>query len=93
MAEIERIKPYEAKKALTTVINKVAYGKVPIIFESRGKDLAALISMDQFRLYERIMDELETRMDLEEAEQALNDPDNRERIPWAALKDELRLHD
>ncbi len=85
MAEFERIKPYEAKKALTTVINKVAYGKVPIIFESRGKDLAALISMDQFRLYERLMEELESRIDLEEAESALNDPDNQERIPWKVL--------
>ena len=71
----------------------MAYGKVPIIFESRGKDLAALISMDQFRLYERLMDELEVRMDLEEAERALNDPDNQERIPWKALKDGLNLRD
>ena len=93
MAEYERIKPYEAKKALTTVINKVAYGKVPVIFESRGKDLAALISMDQFRLVERLMDELETRTDLEEAERALNDPENQERIPWKVLKDEFDLRD
>ena len=93
MAEYERIKPYEAKKALTTVINKVAYGKVPVIFESRGKDLAALISMDQFRFYERLMDALEARMDLEEAERALNDPENQERIPWKVLKDEFDLRD
>ena len=93
MDELQRIKPYEAKKALTTVINKVAYGKDPIIFESRGKDLAALISMDQFRLYERLLDELETHIDLEEAEKALNDPDNQERIPWKALQDELGLRD
>ena len=93
MARIERIKPYEAKKALTTVINKVAYGKEPVIFESRGKDLATLISMDQFWLFERLLEELEDRMDLEEAEKALDDPDNRERIPWKALKDELALHD
>ena len=93
MLEYERIKPYEAKKALTTVINKVAYGKVPIIFESRGKDLAALISMDQFRLVERLMDALETRIDLEDAERALNDPENQERIPWKVLKDEFDLRD
>ena len=93
MSEYERIKPYEAKKALTTVINKVAFGKVPVIFESRGKDLAALISMDQFRFYERLMDALETRIDLEEAERALNDPENQERIPWKVLKDEFDRRD
>jgi hypothetical protein len=71
----------------------VAYGKAPVIFESRGKDLAALISMDQFRLFERLIDELETRIDLEEAERALNDPENQERIPWKALKNAFDLQD
>ncbi len=93
MSRFERIKPYEAKKALTTVINKVAYGKQPVIFESRGKDLAALISMDRFHLYERLLEQLEDRVDLEEAEAALKDPANRERIPWDTLKDELGLLD
>ena len=87
----ERIKPYEAKRALTTVINRVAIGKEPIIFESRGKDLAALVPMEQFQLFERLMEVLEDRIDLEEAEKALDNPENRERIPWEALKDELSL--
>ena len=93
MSQFERIKPYEAKKALTTVINKVAYGRQPVIFASRGKDLAAMISMEQFRLFQRLLEELEDRIDLEEGEAALNDPDNRERVPWKELKDELGLLD
>ena len=93
MDDIERIKPYVAKRALTSVINKVAIGKEPIIFESRGKDLAAMISMEQFWLFERLMDQLEDRIDLEEAERALSDPENQERIPWDVLKHELNLHD
>jgi prevent-host-death family protein len=91
MERIERMKPYEAKRALTSVINKVSIGNEPIIFESRGKDLAVLISMKEFRLYQSIMDELQNRIDLEQALEALNDPEHRERIPWEALKRELRL--
>lgn len=87
----ERIKPYEAKRALTAVINRVAIGKEAIIFESRGKDLAALVPMEQFRLFERLLEVLEDRIDLEEAEKAIDDPENRERIPWETLKGELSL--
>ena len=89
--ELERIKPYEAKRALTSILNKVAYGKTPIVFESRGKDLAALIPMEQLYLLERVIEKLADQFDLEEAEKALFDSENSERISWSALKDELGL--
>lgn len=92
MPAIQRIKPYEAKKALTTVINRVAIGKEPIIFESRGKDLAVLISMEQFELLEELLEEQEDRIAIEESEKALADPENQgERIPWERIRDELGL--
>jgi len=93
MRRIERIKPQEAKRALTTVINRVSLRHTPIIFESRGKDLAALISMEQFRVLEKTLEALEDRIDLEEAERALDDPENQRRIPWEDLKRELALLD
>ena len=93
MERIERIKPQEAKRALTTVINRVSLRHKPIIFVSRGKDLAALISMEQFRLLEKTLEALEDRIDLEAAEQALDDPENQRRIPWEDLKRELTLLD
>ncbi len=89
--ELERIKPYEAKRALTSILNKVAYGKTPIVFESRGKDLAALIPMEQLYLLERVIEKLEDQFDLEEAEKVLFDSESNERISWSALKDELGL--
>lgn len=92
MAAIQRIKPYEAKKALTAVINRVAIGQEPVIFESRGKDLAALISMEQFQLLARLIEQFEDQIAAEEAEKALNDPENQgERVPWEQVKDELGL--
>lgn len=93
MRIIERLKPYEAKKALTSVINRVAYGRETIIFESRGKDLAALVPMEDYRLLERLTGALEDRVDIEEAERALEASTGRDRADWAALKEELGLAD
>ena len=93
MIKLKRIKPFEAKKALTSVINRVSIGQRPIIFESRGKDLAALISMEQFHLFERMIEALEDKIDLEKAEKLLDDPTQQERIPWETLKRELALRD
>ena len=91
MERIERIKPYEAKRALTSVINKVSIGHKPIIFESRGKDLAVLISMEDFQMFQKVLEELQNRMDLKEALDVLNDPEHQEKIPWEKVKDELGL--
>ena len=66
-------------------------GKKPVIFESRGKDLAALVSMDHFKLIEHVLRDMKNRMDFEAAERALSNPDNRERIPWDVLNNELGL--
>ncbi len=93
MRIIDRLKPYQAKKALTSVINRVAYGRETIIFESRGKDLAALVPMEDYRLLERLTEALEDRIDVEEAERALETSTGRDRADWAALKEELGLAD
>jgi len=91
MERIERIKPYEAKRALTSVINKVSIGHKPIIFESRGKDLAVLISMEDFRMYQQMLEKLQDQIDREEAIRILNDPNEQDRISWEDLKRELNL--
>ncbi|MBW2566245.1 MAG: type II toxin-antitoxin system Phd/YefM family antitoxin, partial [Deltaproteobacteria bacterium] len=35
----------EARKRLAEIVNKVAYGKEPVILTRRGEEIAALISM------------------------------------------------
>ena len=93
MSQLQRITPTEAKRAFTALLNRVAKRKRPIVIESRGKQLAVLISMEQFALFQRMRDKLEDEMDLEDALEALNDPANQKRIPWESLKRELDLSD
>ncbi len=92
MNALQRVKPYEAKKALTTLLNKVAYGNKPVILESRGHDLAALISMEHFHTLLETLARKEDEEDWQEMEAALAEAPGR-RIAWEQLRDELNLSD
>jgi len=93
MSQPQRITPTEAKRTFTSLLNRIAKRKRPVVLQSRGKELAVLISMEEFALFKRMMDKLEDEMDIEEAIQALDDPANQHRIPWESLKRELDLAD
>ena len=60
----------EARKKLAEIVNKVAYGKEPVILTRRGEEIAALISMEELELLQLIED----RMDIEDAKKALAEP-------------------
>ncbi len=61
----------EARKNLAELVNKVAYGEDSIILTRRGKQVAALISMEEFELLHR----LEDLIDIQEAKKALATPE------------------
>jgi prevent-host-death family protein len=44
----------EAKNTLSSLINRVAYGKTRIVLESRGKPKAALVSTEDLERLERL---------------------------------------
>jgi prevent-host-death family protein len=79
----------EAREKLGKIIQKAAVDKERIVLTHRGKELAALVPMEDMRFLE----ELEDRLDLEEARAALAEAKaNPERpIPWEKLKAELGL--
>ena len=60
----------EARKRLAEIVNKVAYGKEPIILTRRGEQIAALISMEELELLQIIED----YSDIQEAKKALEEP-------------------
>lgn len=60
----------EARKKFADIVNRVAYGHEPVIFTRRGEKIAAMISMDELELLQR----LEDVMDIEDAKKALEDP-------------------
>jgi len=91
MNPIERIKPYLAKPALTSLLRQVRKTNRPIIFESRGNHLAALISMRHLRKLMQALETEEDEHDWQEIQDALADPRNAKPIPWDTLKRELDL--
>ena len=60
----------DARKNFADIVNKVAYGKEPIVLTRRGQEIAALISMDELELLQQIEDHI----DIEDAKKALAEP-------------------
>lgn len=60
----------EARKNFADIINKVAYGKEPIVLTRRGQEIAALVSIDELELLRQIEDYI----DIEDAKKALAEP-------------------
>ena len=60
----------DARNNFADIVNKVAYGKEPIILTRRGQDIAALVSIEELELLQQIEDHI----DIEDAKQALAEP-------------------
>ena len=58
-----KLKANEARANFADTLNKVAYGGERIVIHRRGRDVAAIISLEDFALLEA----LEDRLDVEEA--------------------------
>ncbi|HIJ89299.1 MAG: type II toxin-antitoxin system Phd/YefM family antitoxin [Desulfobulbaceae bacterium] len=61
----------EARKNFSDIINKVIYGKEPVILTRRGQGVAALVSMEELKLLQQIEDYI----DIEDAYKALAEPE------------------
>ncbi|NOY86298.1 MAG: type II toxin-antitoxin system Phd/YefM family antitoxin [Deltaproteobacteria bacterium] len=76
-----------ARDSLSDTLNRVLYGKERIVIRRHGKDVAALVSMEDLRL----LDEIEDMMDLEDARAALAEAEEKGTIPWEKVKEDLGL--
>jgi prevent-host-death family protein len=61
----------KARQEFPDLVNRAAYGKERIVVSRRGKDLAAVIPIDDLRLLERLAQEEMNRLDLQDARAAL----------------------
>jgi len=84
-----RLNVSKAREEFPEVVNRAAYGKERTIVSRRGKDLAAVIPMEDLRLLERLAREEMDRRDLEDARAALAEPG--ENIPLEQVRKELGL--
>jgi len=82
-----RVKASEARNDFATTLNRVAYGKNRVVLHRRGKDLAAIVPMEDLELLQK----LEDRLDLEAAREALKEAGRKGTISWEKIKKDLGL--
>ena len=84
-----RLNVTKAREAFPDVINRAAHGKERTIVSHRGKDLAAVIPIEDLRLLERLTREEMDRIDIEDARAALKEAEEKGTIPLRDLMREL----
>ena len=77
----------KAREGFADTINRAAYGKERIVVRRRGKDIAAVIPIDDLRLLE----ELEDRIDLVDARAALAETKKKGAKSFDAILKDLGL--
>lgn len=82
-----RLNASEARNDFSGTMNRVAYGKDRVILHRRGKDLVAIVPVEDLQFLE----ELEARVDLDEARAALKEATKKGTIPWEKIKKDLGL--
>ena len=58
----------DARKDLADILNRAAYGKERVVLTRRGKDVAAIVPMDDLN----ILEALEDRRDVDESQNVLS---------------------
>ncbi len=76
-----------ARDSLSDTLNRVSYSKERIVIRRHGKDLAALVPIEDLMFLEA----LEDRTDLEEARAALAEADEKGTISWEKVKQDLGI--
>jgi prevent-host-death family protein len=77
----------EARERMADVLNRVAYAKDRVRITRRGKEVAAVVPIEDLELIERLEDEI----DIREAKKALADVRKHGTIPWEKVKKDLGL--
>ena len=76
---MSRLAASDAREHFAEVLNRVAYGGDRVVVERRGKEMAAIVSLDDLKLLEAIED----RLDMTTRSLPLKRPSRRARLPGA----------
>ncbi|MCL1467546.1 type II toxin-antitoxin system Phd/YefM family antitoxin [Argonema galeatum] len=87
---IIRMTATEVRDNFDEIVDRVADDEESVILSKDGKDVAAIIPIEEFWLLERLIEKLEDEIDLEEAKRRLEDP-NEVPIPYEQVRKELGL--
>ena len=81
----------EAQDNLAKTVNLVASSEERVILSQDGKDVAAVISIEEFWLLERLIRGLEDQIDIENAKGILTETKPEDYIPYKQVRKELGL--
>ena len=81
---MSRLAASDAREHFAEILNRVAYGGDRVVVERRGKELAAIVSLDDLKVLEAIED----RLDADDALAATEEADREGTTPWETLKAE-----
>ena len=70
------------RENFSEVINQVAYSKDRVVLTRHGKDLAAVVPIEDYRLLEKLEDEIDVR----EAKKALEDVKKHGTVSWEEVE-------
>ena len=84
-----RLNLSKAREGFPEIVNRAAQEKERTILSRRGKDLAAVVPIEDLRLLERLTRQEEDRLDIEDARNALRETGKN--IPIEQAKKKLDL--
>lgn len=82
-----RINTSEARQGLADLLNRVLYRGERIILHRRGRDVAAIVSLEDLELLERFEDQI----DLQDAKKALKEAKKKGTKPLSSVMQELGI--
>lgn len=88
---VVRLSVEELRDRLDYILTRVANGEERAIVSRDGKDVAAVISIEEFWFLERAIAQLEDYIDIEEAEKILAQTKPEDYIPYDRVRKELGL--
>jgi prevent-host-death family protein len=84
---MENITTAEARKHLADLLNRAAYGKERFVVTRHGKELVAIVPVEDLDLLRRLRQFVSRK----EVEEALQDLETGETVSWEAIKSDLGL--
>jgi prevent-host-death family protein len=84
MAQVNTV---NARAQFSDIINRAAFGKERVTLTRRGKEIVAVVPIEDVKLLEA----LEDKIDLEEARAALAESKKKGTVSWDKIKKELGI--
>jgi prevent-host-death family protein len=84
---MKQVTTVDARAQFSEIINRAAFGKERVTLTRRGKEIVAVVPIEDVKLLEA----LEDKIDLAEAREALAEAKKKGTVSWEKVKSELGI--